>query len=163
VRAAERENRGVLHGPALIDDESGCLRADVNERRAELLVVVRQGRLGGGELFQDHLADDESGAVDRVDDVLPRGDGACDDVDFDREARVIDSTAASGSTTTPLRKPRASDSPMPTMSTSPPSPGSPMMHVMRLVPMSRPTVCDACLAIRVSLLRKTWGFISSGA
>ena len=69
-------------------------------------------------------------------------------------ARVIDSTAASGSTTTPLRKPFASDSPMPTMSTIPPSPGSPMMHVTRLVPMSRPTVCDACLAIRVSLLRK---------
>src|ERR1043165_1014369 len=69
-------------------------------------------------------------------------------------ARVIDSTAASGSTTTPLRKPFASASPMPITSTSWPSPGSPMMQVTRLVPMSRPTVCDACLAIRVSLLRK---------
>src|SRR5919205_2353328 len=72
-------------------------------------------------------------------------------------ARVIESTAASGSTTTPLRRPRASDSPMPTMSMRPPSPGSPMMQVTRLVPTSSPTVWVRFLAIRVSLLHKTGG------
>src|SRR5687767_13502416 len=63
-------------------------------------------------------------------------------------ARLIESTAASGLTITPLRKPRASDSPIPTMSNRPPSPGSQAIHVTRLVPMSRPIVCDVRFAIK---------------
>src|ERR1051325_5221984 len=64
-------------------------------------------------------------------------------------ARLMASTAASGLTMTPLRRPRASASPMPTMSTRPPSPASPTIHVTLLVPISRPTVCDARLAIKL--------------
>src|SRR5262245_17082404 len=64
-------------------------------------------------------------------------------------AFLIASTAASGLTMTPLRKPRASASPMPTISSKPPSPGSPAIHVTLLVPMSRPIVCCVRLAIGV--------------
>src|SRR5690349_22328997 len=62
-------------------------------------------------------------------------------------AFLIASTAASGLTITPLRRPRASASPMPTTSSNPPSPGSPAIHVTLLVPMSRPMVCCVRLAM----------------
>src|SRR5687768_13972452 len=71
-------------------------------------------------------------------------------------AFLIASTAASGFTITPLRSPRASASPMPTISSKPPSPGSPAIHVTRLVPMSRPIVCGVRLPIyRLLLIDRT--------
>src|SRR5437868_8142092 len=69
----------------------------------------------------------------------------------------IASTAASGLTMTPLRRPRASASPMPTMSKLPPSPGSPMMHVTRLVPMLSPVVYASRFAMRFIASSQTGG------
>src|ERR1043166_7668755 len=62
-------------------------------------------------------------------------------------ARLIDSTAASGLTITPLRKPRESASPTPRICSRPSSPGPPTRHVTLLVPISSPIVWFVRLAI----------------
>src|ERR1041384_1068599 len=62
-------------------------------------------------------------------------------------ARLIDSTAASGLTITPLRRPRESASPTPRICSSPSSPGPPTRHVTLLVPISSPIVWFVRLAI----------------
>src|ERR1044071_2381808 len=62
-------------------------------------------------------------------------------------ARLIDSTAASGLTITPLRRPRESASPTPRICSRPSSPGPPTRHVTLLVPISSPIVWFVRLAI----------------
>src|ERR1044071_6386282 len=64
-------------------------------------------------------------------------------------ARLIDSTAASGLTITPLRRPRESASPTPRICSRPSSPGPPTRHVTLLVPISSPIVWFVRLAIEV--------------
>ena len=86
--SADRDDAGVPHGAALVDDDVGGAAADVDEGDAELLLVARQHRLGRGQLAQRRLHHVDAGAVDAGDQVLRRAGGAVDDVDVDLEARA---------------------------------------------------------------------------
>ena len=72
----------MLHCSALIDAQASRFRADVDERRSVFFVVVGQSCLGRGELLKNHVSDDQTGAIDGVDGVLPRRHRTGDDMDF---------------------------------------------------------------------------------
>ena len=74
VVAADRQHRGVLHRAAGEDEQAGRAGADVDHRDAELLLLRRQHRLGGGERREDEVDDVQAGALAALDDVLRRGD-----------------------------------------------------------------------------------------
>ena len=56
--------------PALEDGEVGGAAADVDERDAQLLLVRREDRLGGGQLLEHGVAHLDAGAVDAGHEVL---------------------------------------------------------------------------------------------
>jgi hypothetical protein len=80
VIAADADDRGVPEAAALVDRDVGVPAADVDERDAELLLVLGQHRLARGELLHDRLGDADAGAVHARDDVLRRALAAGHDV-----------------------------------------------------------------------------------
>src|SRR4029434_8908611 len=60
--------------------------ADVDHHRAQLLLVVVEHRLGGGERLEDDVLDGKTRAIHRADDVLSGSDGPGPDVPLDLEA-----------------------------------------------------------------------------
>src|SRR6185503_7105096 len=85
VVAANADHRGVPDAAALVDGNVGRAAADVDQRDAELLLVVGQHRLARRQLLDHGLGDVDAGAVHAGDDVLGRALAAGDDVDVDLE------------------------------------------------------------------------------
>ncbi len=88
VIAADADDRGVPEAAALVDRDVGRAAADVDERDAELLLVLGEHRLARGQLFDHRLRHRDAGAVHARDDVLRRALAAGDDVDVDLETRA---------------------------------------------------------------------------
>ena len=88
VIAADADDGRVPEAAALVDGDVGRPAADVDQRDAELLLVVGQHRLAGGELLDDRLGHRDAGAVHAGDDVLGGALAAGDDVHVDLEARA---------------------------------------------------------------------------
>ena len=83
MRSAERKHCRVLHGAALIDAQSSGLGANIDQSRTVLLIVFSQRRFRGRKLLEDHVGNDQSGAIYGVNSVLARGHRAGNDMDFD--------------------------------------------------------------------------------
>src|SRR6266508_4133646 len=80
---AEREHGSVLHSPALINNQAGCFGAYVNQRRPKFFVIFAQRSLGGSELLQHHIGNNQTGSIDGIDRILSRGYRTGHDVNFD--------------------------------------------------------------------------------
>ena len=88
VIAADGDHPGVPQAAALEDREVGRAAADVDDRDAEILLVLGQHRFARGELLQHGLDHRHAGPVHARDDVL-RGRGAAGhDVHVDLEPRA---------------------------------------------------------------------------
>ena len=81
VIAADADDGRVPQAAALVDRDVGGAAADVDQRDAELLLVLGQHRFAGRELLDDRLGDVDAGPVHARDDVLRRALAAGDDVD----------------------------------------------------------------------------------
>ena len=88
VVAANREHAGVLDDAADIDDVIGGAAADVNDERAEFLLLVREQRERGGEAVEDDFVHLNLKAFDEADGVLEAVRVAVDDVDIHFEPRA---------------------------------------------------------------------------
>jgi hypothetical protein len=85
--AADADHRGVPQAAALVDGDVGGAAADVDQGDAQLLLVLRQHRLGRADLLDDGVDHAYAGAVDARHQVLRRRRGAGDDVDVHLEPR----------------------------------------------------------------------------
>src|SRR4029079_9747421 len=88
VFAAQSNHGGGDDGAAGEDGDVGGAAADVHQAHAQLLLVLSQHGLGGGERLQDDVGDVQAGAVGALDDVLRAGDGARDDVHLGLQAHA---------------------------------------------------------------------------
>src|SRR5258706_12519957 len=86
MRPTQREPRGVLHGAALIDTQAGGFGANINEGRAVFLVIIRERSFGGRKLLEDHICDDQSSPIYRVNRILTSGHRTGNDVHLYRES-----------------------------------------------------------------------------
>jgi hypothetical protein len=82
VVAAERDDAGVLDGAAGEDGHVGGAAADVDERDAQLLLLLGQHRLRRSERLEHDVGDREPGLGAALDDVLRARGGGGDDVDL---------------------------------------------------------------------------------
>src|SRR5258706_11562875 len=86
MRSTQREHRGMLYGAALIDTQAGGFGANINEGRAVFLVVIRERGFGGRKLLEDHICDDQSSPIYRVNRILTSGHRTGNDVHLNRES-----------------------------------------------------------------------------
>ena len=86
--AADREHAGVLDDAVGIDDVIGRAAADVNDQRAEFLLLVRQQRERRGEAVEDDFVHLQLQAFDRADGILQAVGVAVDDVHIHFQARA---------------------------------------------------------------------------
>ena len=68
--AGDRNHRGVLNGSAEEHGDVGRATTDVDDARAEFLLVVSQNRVARRQLFEHDVIDFEAAALHALDDVL---------------------------------------------------------------------------------------------
>ena len=80
--ARDRDHRGVVNGAVDEDRDVGGPAADVGQAHPQLLFVVGQDRLAGGELLEDHVVHLEPAAAHAFHDVLGGAHGPGDEMDL---------------------------------------------------------------------------------
>ena len=86
--AADRQHAGVLDDAVGIDDVIGRAAADVNDQRAEFLLLVGQQRERRGEAVEDDFVHLQLQAFDEADGVLQAVGVAVDDVNVHFQPRA---------------------------------------------------------------------------
>ena len=72
--AADGDGAGVADDAAAVDDQFGGAAADVEQAAAEVALVLREARFGGGERFEHGVADQNAGAIRGGDEILRGAD-----------------------------------------------------------------------------------------
>ena len=88
VAAAERQHRGVDDRAVGEHRDVAGAAADVDQRHAQLLLVLLEDGLGRGQGLEHDVGDLEAAAVGALDDVLGAGDRGGHDVDLGLEAHA---------------------------------------------------------------------------
>src|SRR5262249_31871462 len=88
VIATDRDHARVPDTAAFENGDVGGAATDVDQGDAEVFLVFREHRFGGGELAERRVLHADAGAIHAGDQGLRRRGAAVDDVDVDFEARA---------------------------------------------------------------------------
>src|SRR5258708_31214936 len=80
VIAANGHRAGVAHDTTPVDDKLGGATADVQQAAAEVALVLREARFGGGERLEPGIANQHSGTIFRGDEILRRCNRGSDEM-----------------------------------------------------------------------------------
>ena len=88
VVAADRDDARVGDAAVDVEEDVGRAAADVDDRDADLALVVGEDGLGARERLEDDVGDDEAAALGAADDVLDAARGGRDEVHLRAEAHA---------------------------------------------------------------------------
>src|SRR5437899_637601 len=100
--ATDGHGAGVTHNSTAVNDDFGGAATDIEQAAAEIALVLGEARFGGGQRLQHRVADQNSRAIRRRDQILRRGDRRSDQVNVGFEALT---DHAAGVATAALRGP----------------------------------------------------------